>query len=84
MFTFTPTELQVSSSCNMTNQLLFLWYNLAEKPLSDDGSLSLTTADNRPDELTAWIGSTEVTEANLTILDKCSSFVAYVSFSEFL
>lgn len=69
MFTFTPTELQVSSSCNMTNQLLFLCYNLAEKPVTD-GSLSLTTAGYRPDQFTARIGSIGSTEANLTIPDR--------------
>lgn len=30
---FTPTELQVSSSCNMTNQPLFLRYNPAVEPV---------------------------------------------------
>lgn len=33
VYLFTPTELQVSSSCNMTNQPLFLRYNPAVEPV---------------------------------------------------
>lgn len=72
MFTFTPTELQVSSSCNMTNQLL---RNHLVTGWSDwlGSTASLTTADTNSNptpllmETNEQLGSTEVTEANHTI-----------------